>query len=83
MSEKHPDSRINDPCLRFWLQRKKWKVCPPYAEWDYWYIIKGDTGGIVPLNVDLLINDYFADPLSLDEVAIKQRQGAISQQNNA
>ncbi|MHC5939515.1 hypothetical protein [Nostoc sp.] len=70
---QHPDPRINDECLRFWLSRKGWFLFSPYAQWNYWHIIKKD-GGILPLNVEWLLDEYLGDPLSSDEVAIAHRK---------
>lgn len=65
---KHPDTRLEDPCLNFWLRRKGWYISPPFAQWDYWHIIKND-GGVIPLIVDTLIFLYENDPLYKDKTA--------------
>jgi hypothetical protein len=76
---QHPDQRLKDPCLRFWLARKNWSISPPYAQWYYWHIIKGD-GGVLPLNVDILLAFYHNDPLATDDLARDHRL-AVFQHN--
>lgn len=67
---EHPDKRLKNPCLQFRLTRKNWYISPPYAQWADWHIIKND-GGILPLNVDAVIDLYRRDPLSQDSLAKK------------
>lgn len=68
-----PDKRLKDECIQFWLHRMGYIISPPYAQWDYWHIIK-KSGGIVPLNVDRLIEEYLSNPLSQDEIATNHRK---------
>lgn len=80
MVQIYPDKRLNDPCVQFWLMRKRWTISEPYGDWSYWHIIKGDTGGVAPLNADKLIDLYLSDPLSQDEVAQSHRKSVFASQ---
>lgn len=70
---QYPDKRLEDECVQFWLHRIGWTILAPYAQWNYWHILK-DSGGVVPLDVDLLIERYFSSPLSQDETANNHRR---------
>lgn len=52
--------------LQTWLAKKQWRISPPFAQWNYWHIIKND-GGILPLDLDWLLNQVEFDKSEANE----------------
>ena len=72
-----PTERMSDPCVVFWMARKGYALLPPCWHWGFWRIAKKD-GVTHPFNENEIIEEYLADPLSLDDVAINHRQANVA-----